>query len=217
LREIKDRLQSGTAEYQAVSDVDTSELRRMEEERDSTQQCLKICAKVSAYIEEEARSALPTAIMSPASSLAEPRLPFLMTAEAFNSAQRNFISSTLQLQRYLHSINTLPQTTHHRLPLPLVKQAIGQQSLEDEVESITESLSLCDKAADQENEIRRNFYEDITVGDDSQQYIVSLKDLISAKRVKAGSRSTQVMGQVPAPSLPDFSRGHYHSGGADGK
>lgn len=217
MREIKDRLQAGTAEGPAGSDSGTSELQRMEEERDATQQCLKFCAKVSAYIEEEARSALPTAIMSPASSLAEPRLPFLMTAEACNSAQKNFISSTLQLQRYLCSINTQAQTTLHRLPLPLIKQTIEQQSLESEVESITDSLSLCDKAADQENEIRRNFYEDITVGDDSQQYIVSLKDLISAKRVKAGDRSTQVMGQVPVTSLPDFSLGHYHSGGANGK
>jgi hypothetical protein len=189
----------------------------MEEERDSIQQCLKICAEVSALIEGKARSALPTAIMSPALPLAEPRLPFLITAEAFNSAQRNFISSTLQLQRYLHSLNNQAQTTHHRLPPPMVEQTIGQQSLEDEVESIADSLSLCDRAANQENEIRRNFYEDISVGDDSQQAILSLKDLISAKRVTAGSRSTQVMGQVPPTSLPDFSRGHYHSSGVDGK
>jgi hypothetical protein len=69
----------------------------------------------------KARSALPTAIMSPASPLAEPRLPFLITAEAFNSAQKYFISSTLQLQRYLHSLNTQAQTAHHRLPPPLVE------------------------------------------------------------------------------------------------
>jgi hypothetical protein len=214
LREIKDRLQSGITEGQTDSESDTAELQRMEEERDSTQQCLKICAEVSAHIEEIARSNLPTAIMSPASSLGEPRLPWLITAEAFNSAQRDFISSTLRLQRYLLSINTQAQTTPHHLPPPLVQQNIRQQSLEDEVESITDSLSLCDKAAEQENEIRRNIYEDISVGDDSQQAILSLKDLISAKRITAGSRSTQILGQVPATSIPDFAQGHYHYSGA---
>jgi hypothetical protein len=68
-----------------------------------------------------------------------------------------------------------------------------EQSLEEEVDSITDSLSLCDRAASQEDGIRRNLFEDVSVGDDSQQIMVSMKELISAKRVKAGSRSTQVM------------------------
>jgi hypothetical protein len=213
LRDIKDKLQSGITDRQEGSGRGASELRRMEEERDSTQQCLKICAEVYAHIESKARSALPIAITSYASPSAEPRLPFLITAEAFNLAQRNFISSTLHLQQYLHSLNSQVQTTNSSMRHTMADQDIGQQSFEDEVESITDSLSLCDRAANQENEIRRNFYEDISVGDDSQQIIVSLKDLISAKRIIAGSRSTQVMGQVSEASLEGFSRAHYHSGG----
>lgn len=57
--------------------------------------------------------------------------------------------------------------------------------MEDVVESLTDSLLLCDRAADQENEIRRNLYEDISVVNDSSQVVVSLKDLISAKRIEA--------------------------------
>lgn len=183
----------------------------MEEERDSTYQCLKICAEVSAHIEEKAQSALPAAIMSPASPLPEPHLPFLITADAFNSAQRKIMSTRLELQRHLYSLNSQGKNAHHRLPPSMAKQTIGQQSLEEEIESITDSLSICNRAADQENEIRRNFYEDITVGDDSQQLILSLNDLISAKRIKAGSRSTQMMGQVSSQSVGEFSRSHYHS------
>lgn len=189
----------------------------MVEERDSTQQCLKICADIYAHIESTAQSALPMPIASYASLSAEPRLPFLITAEAFNLAQRNFISTTLQLQQHMHSLNSHMSTTHPHVRYPVTTQKTEQQSYEDEVESITGSLSFCDRAADQENEIRRNFYEDISVGDDSQQIIVSLKDLISAKRITAGSRSTQVMGQVSDTPLEGFARGHYHSGGGNEK
>lgn len=189
----------------------------MEAERDSTQQCLKICAEVFDYIENKARAVLPTAMSLPSSLPAAAQLPVLITAEAFNLAQRNFISSTLQLQQYFHSINSQAQAARHHVRAPTIEHITGQQSLEDEAESISDSLSLCDRAADQESEIRRNFYEDISVGDDSQQVILSLKDLISAKRVTAGSRSTQLMGQFQGGSLEEIARGHYHSGRTDGQ
>lgn len=40
-------------------------------------------------------------------------------------------------------------------------------------------------------------YEDVDVGDDSDQVLIdTLGDLIAAKRVKAGARSTQIVGRM---------------------
>ena len=216
MRDIKHRLQIGAAEDQTVSKIEASERQRMEQERESTQQSLKLCAETSAYMEKKIQSCLPASITSPSeifnpvSSLAEPSLDKLMLAEALISAQKAFISTRLRLQQNLHSIKGQVHTTQYHWPQLEAKERI-EQSLEEEVDSITDSLSLCDRAATQEGEIRRNFFEDVSVGDDSQQIIVSIKDLISAKRVKAGARTTQLMGQVSGPDLQSFSRGHYHS------
>lgn len=158
----------------------------------------------------------PPNTVNPASSLAELGLPWLILAEAFNSGQSGFISSKLRLQQFLHGINSQLQTTQRCLPLPQAEQTGVQRDLEEEVHITKEALSLCDKAATQENEIRRNFYEGISLGDDSQQVIVSIKDLISAKNVSAGSRSTQVMGQINDTSLQHFARGHHHSADKEG-
>ncbi|KAL4762599.1 uncharacterized protein BDW70DRAFT_25135 [Aspergillus foveolatus] len=47
-----------------------------------------------------------------------------------------------------------------------------------------------------------NYYEDITAGDNSHLAVVTtLKDLISAKRIKSGNRSKLTLGQMPDSSI----------------
>jgi hypothetical protein len=93
----------------------------MEEERESTQQSLKICAEVSAYMEKKVQSYLPTAILSPsdvynpASSLVEPSLDKSILAETFISAQKKIISTILRLQQNLHSIKGQAYSTQYHL------------------------------------------------------------------------------------------------------
>jgi hypothetical protein len=203
--------------------MDTAELQRMEQERDSTQQCLKICLQVSAQMEQAQPPLLKTLVSPPnisnaAPTMEEPTFPQLILAEAFNAAGKGFISSKLQLQQYLHSINNQLQPTQYRLPIREAEQTGEQRNLEEEVGSIEGSLSICDRAANQENEVRRNFYEGISIGEGGQQIIVStIKDLISAKNITAGSKSTQVIGQMSDESLQYVSRRHDHLADKEGK
>jgi hypothetical protein len=155
-------------------------------------------------------------IVDPASSSAELSLSRLILAEGFSSGKTGFISSQRRLQQLLHEINSQLQTTQRHLPLPQVEQARVQRDLEKAANTTKELLSMCDQAADQENEVRRNFYEGISLGDNSQQFIVSIKDLITAKNISAGSGSFQFMGQTETP-LQHFAPGYHHSAGEEDK
>ncbi|KAK0301835.1 hypothetical protein LTR82_018101 [Friedmanniomyces endolithicus] len=71
-----------------------------------------------------------------------------------------------------------------------------------EVARVKKWLEFCDEALRNADHHRTNLYEDVSVADDSQQYIVStIGDLICAKRVTTGSRSVIVMGQMSDESL----------------
>ena len=185
----------------------------MQDEKEIIQQCLTICAQVSDYVEGARRTSLTdiaplSDAFSSISSLTSPCMPWLITAEAFNSTQKGFTSSKLQLLQYLHSINKELQTGQYRLPPPQETQMNEQRELQEEVESTEETLAICDRASNQENEARRNIYENISAGDESHQVIASLKDLISAKNVKVGSKSFQAMGQFVPGDLQFLSRRH---------
>jgi hypothetical protein len=72
----------------------------MEQETESIQQSLKLCAEASAYMEKEdprlvcrLPSHHPQRYSTRSSSLAEPSLDKLMVAEAFISAQKAFTSA----------------------------------------------------------------------------------------------------------------------------
>lgn len=192
----------------------------MHDEKESIQQCLEICAQVSDYVEGVRRNSLrdtssPSDAFSPVSSLTSPGMPWLITAEAFNSAQNGFMSSRRRLLQCLHGVDKELQIAQYGLPPPQERQRNEQRELQEEVESTEESLAICHEASTQANEVRMNIYENISVGDDSQQLIVTLKDLISAKRIKAGSRALQILGQITPSSLEHVCRRHNGSVGEE--
>lgn len=59
---------------------------------------------------------------------------------------------------------------------------------------------------------RTNIFEDVSITDNGRQAIVSMiEDLISAKRITAGARLMQPMGQMSDESLQHFSRDRHHA------
>lgn len=68
-------------------------------------------------------------------------------------------------------------------------------------------LSHLRQASEQADEVRTNIFEDVSAAQDAHQLIVAtLGDLISAKRVTAGVRSTQWLGQMADATLQQLSR-----------
>jgi len=65
------------------------------------------------------------------------------------------------------------------------------------------------QASEEAEKVRVNIAEDITTAEDSQQVLVStVGDLIAARRVDAGARSLQCIGQMSDETLQQMSRAH---------
>jgi hypothetical protein len=91
------------------------------------------------------------------------------------------------------------------------KQATEQERIQEEIDSIKQCLAICAEASVRAGQDRTNIFEDVSMADDGQQAIVlTIGDLISAKRITAGARSMQLMGQMSDESLQHFSRDRHH-------
>jgi hypothetical protein len=68
----------------------------------------------------------------------------------------------------------------------------GSQSVKEELGSIIQGLAICTKAIEEVTQDRANSFKDVRVANDGYQIIIAtLGDLISAKRITIGVRSTQ--------------------------
>jgi hypothetical protein len=82
-----------------------------------------------------------------------------------------------------------------------------QERLQEEIDSIKQSLSICIEASQKAHNNRTNIFEDVAMADDGHQVIVStFGDLISARRITAGARSIQWFGQMSDESLQQLSQ-----------
>jgi hypothetical protein len=79
----------------------------------------------------------------------------------------------------------------------------------EEIKSVKQCLDICSNAAEQTAQTRMNVFEDVSMADDGHQVIVATSgDLISAKRIGIGARSTQWLGQMSDTSLQRLSQDH---------
>lgn len=185
----------------------------MQEERDSTQQCLGICASVVTHMNQ----VHPDATNNTSTPLADDRQPAVTfggllsarqtTAETLKALKERLATTTTQLEKHLRDINNrLGNRPSH--PLNQSNEQVAEQAtMREEMESIKQCLAICSQAIMKADNERTNDFEDISMTDDGQQVVVStIGDLISAKRVTAGARSFQWLGQMSDESLQQLSR-----------
>ena len=187
--------------------MESIDIQMMEEEIESTQRGLEICDQFSAYIEQTRSISLQRMTQAPStsdlgSSPLEYNVPWLILAQALNSAEREIITSRLRLLQYRHErgIHFRP-SQYRRLP-PQDNGSSEQSDIQEEADNIKESLHFFDRVSEETSKNRTNYYEDIATGDRSTQAVVTtLKDLISARRITSGSDSFQILGQLSDDSL----------------
>ncbi|KAF5857760.1 hypothetical protein ETB97_005291 [Aspergillus alliaceus] len=203
LQEIDDRVRSMHQQsgYTQPPQIDVCEIK---EEKESTEQCLAICAQVSEFIEG-------LQVYTSPRSLAE-------NSSTYRSAKKagiNFHQSEQTTDAMLEDFKARLSTQSASLKLRLVElnhclkeltEQRGRFSSEDsqkwdlikeEKESIIQCISICADASDLAGKARTNSFEDVSSSDDSRQLIVStIGDLISAKHIKTGNRSEQWLGQM---------------------
>jgi hypothetical protein len=74
------------------------------------------------------------------------------------------------------------------------------ETLDEDINDVKESLTLVDEISIRAS-ARRSIFEEITMGQDSIQMIVSTKDLVSAKRIALSTRSQQHLEQLELGAL----------------
>jgi hypothetical protein len=196
LQDIEEKLEA----LKSGGSVSIAENQLMQNERTSTQQCLRIC--------EDARSriqALQTQFLSPPTAKPghlnknHPDEPQIWTHTALSEFGDRMTQLIGRLQERLDSgVGTQGlkgEDTPDRL------------RLQEEIEMGTQCLAICNLASSQTSRDRVHVLEDISVADRSQQVIVStIGDLIHAKKVAAGNDSTQWVGSMTDASLQQLSQ-----------
>jgi hypothetical protein len=211
LENIDNRLRTISVQGTGISDGDTAERQQIQEERNSTQQCLDICNRVLMQLDQ----AQPNAFIDFSSTYHPPAVTTLgdltsaqqLTANTFRACREKLIDTTTYLERQLQDINNRLKR-FSMLPTNISnEQAAEQERLQEERDAIKQGLDICVEASRQANQEHNNVYEDISLIDDSQQLIIStIGALITARRVSGGSRSVQVFGQISDESFQLLAR-----------
>lgn len=197
-----------------VTDEDATERRRIQEERESAEQCLSICTAVSAHIEQVQSSNVfkdvstpQDAHYAPLNTFKRPSSAQLLTTGSLKTCKETMASSISWLTKHLQDLDNKLAAFHEQPPPISRAHAAEQERIREEINSTKQCLAICADASKRAQQERTNVFEDVSMADDGHQVIVStLGDLISATRVTAGARSVQLMGQMSDDSLQQLSQ-----------
>ena len=206
LRNIDDEMHNVSIgkEYQSPVIDD----RAMQSERDCTMRCLEICMRVDAVIEEQKLS-LNNGKLDPTASGSSDPAPQTVVMDSLQSCKFNIQSANAELMKRLQYLSARLGygTTDPLRAAP--SDPSEHERMAEEFESIRQCLNICMQASEEAEKVRVNIVEDVTTAEDSRQILVStVGDLITARRVNAGARSLQCIGQMSDETLQHMSRTH---------
>ncbi|KAJ4984187.1 hypothetical protein SVAN01_10295 [Stagonosporopsis vannaccii] len=184
----------------------------LQDEKECILKCLDICTEVASHIDSVRRSQVPqsdSAVHGDSTASVPANTAGTRNIEqVLGRYQDDFSGVLLQLTRSLEEVRYRQQTLHGHSASP--NQDTQQQKLQEKIGSIKQSLTMCTKASKHAFSDRTNVFEDITMADDGHQVIVStFGDLVCAKKVSAGARSSQWLGQMSDESLQRLSQARY--------
>ena len=194
LQDIDTRLQIAVSRSEDGNEETSTVERQMKEEKDSILKCLEICDSVSHHVTVLQRKASSHTSTS-SNSNERPEATNAPAVCAWVAAASNLTGCKGQLQSHLQRL-----TEKSRQPYDNSDPNQAQANKEDllrEMSSLQQSIDICDVASKEADRNRTNVFEDVSMGDDGRQVIAStVGDLIFAKKIKIGSRSIQMLGQM---------------------
>jgi hypothetical protein len=213
LQEIERKLQTLPLRGDTISDEDVAERERMQKEKDSTKQCLAICAQVLEQVSQvrpnvfEDISAANDAHQVDISTRGGLIPAKRVTAKVLEEFQDKLTATTSDLNENLQKINIRLQ----RHPSPgariLDEDTAERKRLQEEFDSIKQCLAICTQASEKADQVRTNVFEDVSAAKDAHQLIIStLGDLVLAKQVTAGLGADQWLGQMADATVQQLSR-----------
>ncbi|KAM0523190.1 hypothetical protein ACHAPE_001683 [Trichoderma viride] len=202
--DLETHLQSIDDKLAAIADRSRSEpdpnagssVKRMEEERQSAQQCILIC--------ESARSHIQSLQDNMQRLDSESNQDRRQTAVALSEARDRMVLMITDLQKRLVDLSAKSLSTEVSLRSNEFEQ--DRVRLLKEIDIAKQCLEVCNMAADQASRQRAHVFGDVSAEDNSQQIIVStVGDLLNAKNVKVGNFSSQWLGSMTDASLQQLS------------
>jgi hypothetical protein len=115
---------------------------------------------------------------------------------------------SVQLEKHRQNLDQRIQSSRLAGGSTSEEQDVERQALHEEINSMKESLAFVDEISSRatESRVKTNVFEDLSLGDDGTQVIVSTKELISAKRITGGARSQQYLGQWEPEALVELTK-----------
>ena len=215
LHQINQKLQSLSQQPRRDSSAeeDDAERSQIQDEKKSAQQCLEICARVSEHIDQiqlnDFRDISVPADEVQRTTQSQDRRPSAqaVTAKALGRCKVPLGEAAEELRRRLEEVEKRLQAAQMESTQSEDGDPSEKKALRAELECAKQSLAICESASETTAAGRINVFEDVTVGTDGQQVIVStFGELISAKRITSGDRSTHLMGQMSDQTLRQFSQ-----------
>lgn len=213
LQEIDHKLQVISLRDATPSDGEANERDRLQEERDSTKQCLYVCEWVSEHLDQISSTSFENLSTTPdghqeiiwRSGDYDPARQ--LTAKIFKECKERLPDTTSELKKHLEEINERLQNLPLQRANPAGDNLTEQARIQEEKDSLKQCLAICAQASVQVDSVQTNVFEDVSAAQDAHQVIVAtLGDLISAKHVTAAARSTQWLGRMSDATVQQLSR-----------
>ena len=197
-QDLKEHMQNLDQKIDNLSAMDgrssnyrTIEWQAMIEEKKSTQQSLRICAQLSAQIEQ----------LEP---IPDQHAHFVHLPSAHKYVKAGLDSTRRSVQTCLSQLYSHESEIDKQLDAmkqssaPLSNDAtIELARLRETKDSIHQCITVISNAEDALTTERQNVFEDITLADDAYNFTIStIGDLVTARRINLTGRSRNIGGQI---------------------
>ncbi|KAK2002197.1 hypothetical protein LX36DRAFT_627456 [Colletotrichum falcatum] len=204
LEDVNAKLEHLISHQQESLQALSSNIERIQNEKDSTEVCLEICAQVQARIDEMQFRPVSAGASSNEISCRNLTRAMVMTMSTLSQCRDMIADNVSQLRRQKEEVSRrqfASDTTSS--PEPLEAEI---RRLQEEADSTKTCLTICNDASEHAAK-RVHVLQDMSTGHDGQQVFVStLGDLFNVKGATTGDRGIQFVGSVGEDSLQEFFR-----------
>jgi len=207
LKSIDEKLESTFSRAAGESDEDAIQMRQMQEERSSTQQCLAICAQLSTHISRiQPLLAADRGQRSADAHAMPPGVAEHITREGLEACQDTISNTANRLEKHMKGIMDRLMATS-KTALSSTQDAAELGRLQEEWETARLCLDICSKANDNATKATINVFENVKGDEEVLQFFASTTGkIVHAKNISLGPRGVQIGGQLSDASIQQISR-----------
>ena len=208
LEEVNARLQSLTPPSNDRHVLEQTDVERFKKERDSTKQCLDICAGVLAHINELRFQPIPA---KPSESGVPPGLSPRDLTHAHAMTLLTLKECTDRLSDTLARLRAHEEDAQSRLSTgTFIEESRSMpgneaQKLAREQDTVRQCLTVCSEADERASSGKVHVLDDITIGENGEQMLIStLGDLYDARRIRLGDGAVQIVASTSDPAIQEM-------------